>query len=161
MATTMVVDVHEIFDLAKQCQGAAQIVAEETGVAMERSAILVQNAARTNIQQQHAIDTGRLLGSVTREVKPFEASIGTNVAYARPVEEGRQSGAPMPPTGSLLGWMNRHGIPAEREFVIRRAIARRGIRARPYLLPALENNRTQIAREFAVANRRIAARVLA
>jgi phage gpG-like protein len=161
MATTIIVDAHEIFDLARQCQNSAKVMFEEVGTAMERSAILVQNAARSNIQRERAIDTGRLLGSITGEVKPFETQIGTNVTYAPTVGDGRRSGAPMPPSGALLDWMRRHGIPAESEFVVRRAIARRGIRARPFLIPALENNRTQIEREFAVANRRIAERVLA
>jgi hypothetical protein len=49
------------------------------------------------------------------------------------IEHGRRPGAKMPPAGALLGWMARHGIPAEREFVVRRAIGERGIPAvRPF-----------------------------
>jgi phage gpG-like protein len=160
MSDRITIDVSDIVAFASRSTNAPRIVADETKNAMERSAIIVQNAARSNIQQQGAIDTGRLLGSITRDVSPTEAQIGTNVTYAPTVEDGRRSGAPMPPSGALLDWMRRHGIPAESEFVVRRAIARRGIKARPFLLPALTNNLTQIEREFEAALSRVAARVL-
>lgn len=58
---------------------------------------------------------------------------GTNLPYARVVEEGRSAGAAMPPSGVLLGWMRRHGIPESQEFVVRRAIGRKGIPAKRYM----------------------------
>ena len=151
-------DAHEFVALGDGLMVSERIVAEEAKRAMERSAVTVQNAAKLNLQRQGAIDTGQLLNSIAREVQPFEARIDSNKQYARPVEEGRAAGAPMPPAGSLLGWMGRHDIPLEHEFAIRRAISQRGIAARPYLSPALEQNRQQIDREFAAAQRRIVKR---
>lgn len=151
-------DAHEFIDLGDGLMASPKVVAEEAKRAMERSAITVQNAAKQNLQRLGAIDTGQLINSIAREVQPFEARIGSNKQYARPVEEGRAAGAVMPPAGSLLGWMERHDVPLELEFVIRRAIARKGIAARPYLIPALEQNRQQINREFAAAQRRIVKR---
>lgn len=153
-------DAHEFVDLGNGLLASPKVVAEESKRAMERSAITVQNAAKLNIQKQGAVDTGQLLNSIAREVQPFEARIGSNKQYARPVEEGRAAGATMPPAGSLDGWLQRHRIPLELSFVIRRAIAQRGIRARPYLIPALAQNRTQIDREFKAAQKRIVKRVM-
>ena len=41
-------------------------------------------------------------------------------------EHGRRANKPMPPKGALLEWMALRGIPQDREFIIRRAIGRRG-----------------------------------
>lgn len=158
-AATITFDAHEILDLGEGLFVSARVVAEEAKRATERSAILVQNAAKVNIQQQKAIDTGQLLNSIARQVEPFEARIGSNKQYARNVEEGRAAGAAMPPGDSLDGWLRRHNIPLEASFPIRRAIQDRGIRPRPYLLPALETNRTAINREYQAAGMRIAERV--
>lgn len=46
------------------------------------------------------------------------------------IEYGRRPNKPMPPAGALLGWMARHGIPADREFLVRRKIGRDGIPGR-------------------------------
>ena len=163
-------DAHEFVALGDGLMASPKVVAEEAKRAMERSAITVQNAAKLNLQRQGAIDTGQLLNSIAREVQPFEARIGSNKQYARLVEgadeEGRlhewsrRPGMPPPPPGSLLGWMNRHNIPEELETTIRFSIARKGIKARPYLIPALEQNRAQIDREFAAAQKRIVKRTM-
>lgn len=67
----------------------------------------------------------------------------------------------MPPSGALLGWMRRHGIPAEQEYIIRKRIATRGIAPRPYLVPALDENEPAIQREFDLAADRALAELLA
>lgn len=77
-------------------------------------------------------DTDRLRRSVTHRVDRRGAEtigrFGSPLPYAVVMEKGRRKGAPLPPPGVLLGWMRRHGIPASAEYVLRRAIARRGIR---------------------------------
>jgi len=50
----------------------------------------------------------------------------------------------MPPPDALSGWARRHGL-AGLEFVIARAIGRRGIKARPFLGPALEQEAPRLA----------------
>lgn len=47
------------------------------------------------------------------------------------IEFGRRAGAKMPPEGSLDKWYEAKGIDKKYDFVIRRAIARRGIKPTP------------------------------
>lgn len=57
-----------------------------------------------------------------------------NVAgHAVFVERGRRAGATMPPLAPIRAWALRHGMPAAAAWPIARAIARRGIPARPTL----------------------------
>jgi hypothetical protein len=108
--------------------------------------------ARFNLLDQGARDTGETLRGI-QATEPVETTTGYRgeVRATAPqsifVERGRRANKPMPPGGALLGWMSRHGIPANREFVIRRAIGRRGIKARPFMAPLptqLEPMRQQI-----------------
>jgi phage gpG-like protein len=121
--------------------------------------ILIQNDARILAP----VDTGRLRNSIAHEVTASGQSVtgrtGTNVQYGPVVEYGRAAGSAMPPAGALSGWMSRHGIEASAEFAIRRSIARRGIRKRPYLKPALDKNRAAISREMDTILRKIAERL--
>lgn len=89
------------------------------------------------------VDEGRTRNSITHEVDAdgMGATVGTNLKSAPSVEFGRAAGRRMPPPGSLDGWMRRHGIPADADYAIRRAIAERGIPAKPFLFPALEYHR--------------------
>lgn len=104
---------------------------------LDRSAIFCQSAARTRITEQGAVDTGRTRNSIgVRSPGDLEREIGPNTTYAEVIEKGRAAGATMPPAGVLLPWMARHGIEAHNEFVIRRAIGRKGIKARPFMEPA-------------------------
>lgn len=60
------------------------------------------------------------------------------------IEKGRRPGATPPPLGPLIQWMKQRRIAPGREgrivWAIRTAIARRGIRARPFLKRALETS---------------------
>jgi phage gpG-like protein len=133
---------------------------------------MIEGAAKKTV----AVDTGNLRRSITHEVTAsggfIVGRVGTNVPYAKVVEEGRAAGSAMPPPGVLLGWMRRKGIPVDEmfigrndvgditgsakvgggyhgiEYLIARAIGKRGIKARPYLKPALQNNMAAINREF-------------
>jgi hypothetical protein len=96
--------------------------------------------ARQNLREAHAIDTRATIDGI-QATDPQETERGWSgeVRATAPqsifVERGRRIGAKMPPGGVLLGWMARHGIPARAQFVVRRAIARRGIPARPFMAP--------------------------
>ncbi len=157
MAGTLDVDLSELHALGTRYAGAEPVVRDELTKAMTRSALLVEGQAR----RVAPVDTGRLRGSITHEVRPFgggvRGTVGTTVVYAPPVEIGRRAGAAMPPAGALLGWMGRHGIPASAEFVVRRAIGRRGIPARPFLRRALREMEGRIRQEFAQVPRRVLA----
>jgi hypothetical protein len=45
----------------------------------------------------------------------------------------------------IARWLKRTGQDPRAEYVVRRAIARNGIRPRPYLFPALERERASFA----------------
>ena len=61
--------------------------------------------------------------------------------YYRFVESGRKPGSRMPPEAPILAWMKREGIARGREneilYAIRKSIAIKGIRPRPFLLRAV------------------------
>lgn len=156
MSDRFVVDARQITALTKRFALAPVILAEEMRTGATRAILAVEGKAK----ELAPVDTGTLRRSITHDVQPMaggiRASAGSAVPYAEVVEKGRGAGKPMPPTGSLLGWMRRHGIDEGAEFVIRRAIGRRGIPARPYLSRALRELRPQISAEI----RQIPARVV-
>jgi hypothetical protein len=84
--------------------------------------------------------TGNLANTIYSDAKLQSdgviAIFGASAAYAINVEEGRRAGAKMPPQGALLPWMAAVGIPEEAEFVVRRAIARKGIPPAPFISKA-------------------------
>lgn len=70
---------------------------------------------------------------------------GAAGSYAVWVHEGRAPHGKMPPSAPIEAWAHRHGIPEDKVFLIRRAIASRGIAPTKYLesafmdrLPGLE-----------------------
>lgn len=99
-------------------------------------------------------DTGRLRSSIQTEIRKegFEAIIFSDVNYAMPVEEGAKPH--FPPPDALSGWAKRHGLHGL-EFVIARAISRRGLPPRPFLFPSWDeerpnfiNNITNVAKKM-------------
>lgn len=132
---------------------------EQVKKQVNTSALKVQRGAK----QRCAVDTGRLRSSIAME--PYNGGltieVGTDVKYAPYIEFGtgprvsvpgeltdyaaqfKGRGGGMAPPGALLGWMRTHGIPESAEFVIRRAIAKKGIKAQPFLFPAWEQERPE------------------
>lgn len=154
-------DFSSVHRMAAKYQGGTKIVMDETRKAISRAVIQIEGDAKRIVPT----DTHTLQRSLTHQVTSTANSVtgrvGTNLTYALAVEEGRRAGAAMPPSGSLTGWMARKGIDARFEFVVRRAIGRRGIRARPYLKPAFVKNRAAISREMDQVLRRVSQRLAA
>lgn len=151
----LVIDTHELDALAARFAGSGAVIERQMGQAMTETAIAVQSRAR----ELAPVDTGRLRNSIQYEVRPDAAVIragSDGVTYAATMEYGRTPGSAMPPAGSLLGWMKRHGIDEGLEYVVRRAIARRGIAGRQYMQLALQDTRDSIERYFALAVERAA-----
>lgn len=103
-----------------------------------RGALLVQREAKPLTP----VDRGTLRRSITTEVDsrspiPQYALIGTNVAYALYVHEGRKPGK-YPPAGPIAAWIKRKQLNVP-TFTVQRAIARRGIEAKPFLKDGFEN----------------------
>lgn len=108
---------------------------------------LVSRDMRRRAQQVQAdavrrapVDTGRLRRSI-HVTGPYRGQFGpawdvaAHVNYARWVHDGRGPGR-MPPPAALRAWARRHGM-AGAEFLIARAIGRRGVSGRPFLADAL------------------------
>jgi hypothetical protein len=93
----------------------------------------VLRKVRDDVRAGTPVDTGALRRSIVYRTRSFGGRVSGTVystasdVLVRTVEEGRRAGAKMPPAGRLLGWMLRKGIPAEKEFVVRRGIGERGI----------------------------------
>jgi hypothetical protein len=127
--------------------GPATLAAEVRG-AMTAGSLLIEGAARGLAPK----DTGRLAGSITHAISGgganLQSKIGPSVAYGLYVEKGRGAGKPMPPAGAMAAWMARKGIPASASYVLRRSIGRKGIKARPYMLPAFQQNQGRVTALF-------------
>lgn len=108
-----------------------------------------------------AVATGHMRGTVYAKTEGGAGGVsaiwGASAEYARPVDQGRRAGAKMPPKGALLGW---GGVTEENEFVIRRAIGRKGIRPRPFVTKAFNEIKNGFAqKEFSEAIKRVLAKI--
>ena len=147
---SVAIDTSEIDRLAKELHGAERIIDEEMLRGMQRVALQVEASAKSLAPVQ----TGNLRRSITKNVtahgQTITARIGTNVPYARYVEEGRG------PIEAGPGKVLRFEIGGQVFYRKRVGPAR----ARPYMKPALIANRAKIVREFqTVVPRRIVQRV--
>ncbi len=101
-------------------------------------------AVAGEVRERTPVNTGRLRNSITNEVDrrrvPLFAKVGTNVSYARFVEEG--SRPHWPPLSALQPWARRHGFPAGRAgaFLVARAISRRGTKPHKMFEKGLANS---------------------
>lgn len=97
------------------------------------SALDIKSQAQDNARALKAIDSGNLRNSIIAETtrNGLSAEIGSPLPYAPYVEFGTR--AHFPPMEALEDWARKHKIPV---FLVARAIAKRGLPARPYLNPA-------------------------
>jgi hypothetical protein len=149
--------VEEMEAFAATIVRAPALFQKELQPTLDKSAKIVQKAAKENLTRTGAVASRGLIDSVDIGVLPNGA--GRTVGTAHPaggvIERGRKVGAKMPPKGSLLRWMSIKGIEPKAEFAIRRAIQRRGQAARPWLHPALLTSRAAINREFVLMTARV------
>ena len=146
----MLIDTHDVDALAARFTGGAAVVERQIGQAMTEAAIRVQSGARDNVRNDGKVDTGRLLNSITYEVRSNQATItagSDGLTYAAAINNGRAPGT-MPPPGELLPWMKRKGIPAEAEYPIRLKILRRGTVGTQFMERATEAAMPDINRYF-------------
>ena len=153
--TEISIDAGRIAELAARFEQGPALLEREFGKAMQLSVLAVEGSAK----EAAPVDTGNLRRSITSTATPFEGRVGTNLPYGPVMEHGRSPGAAMPPAGSLLGWMGRKGIPAELEYVIRRAIARNGIAGKRYMEQALQRNEGRIREYFEAAGQAVARQI--
>lgn len=123
-------DVQGLADLQRKLQ--SRIAGPPAKKFLTRGATLVQREAKPLTP----VDRGTLRRSITTEVDnrapvPQYALIGTNVSYGLYVHEGRKPGK-YPPAGPIAAWIKRKGLNVP-TFTVQRAIARKGIAAKPFL----------------------------
>lgn len=115
--------------------------------AMRDSAILIQSLAKANAPVFRGLLRASILHSVEVEGNKIVGRIGSALAYAPVVEFGRPTGW-FPNVGELRTWARRKLGDARLAFVVGRAIQRRGFKAKPYLLPALESSGPRVQMIF-------------
>lgn len=138
---------------------------------LERAGISTQRSARNFAPK----DRGGLRRSIAVEVDsanmPRWAKVGSNLEYAKATELGRPAGI-MPPVRPLTVWARRKGMrprprirkdgtpgkmppPESVGWALAMEIKRRGIEARPYLVPALNEFKPKVPKLLAVYAREI------
>jgi hypothetical protein len=122
--------------------------------AFERSGYVVE----VNAKQRAPVDRGQLRAGITHTVDseqiPQFVEIGTrNIPYAPAVHDGRAPGS-FPPVQAIAAWAARKSITAD-PYILARAIARRGIKGRPFLTDALAASQPRIQGHFVTAAKEI------
>lgn len=107
------------------------------GTDLTRRVLRVHAAAR----RLCPVDMGRLRSSIRWSIRQDSRGlvglVGSDVNYALYVHEGTRPH--WAPPGALNVWARRHGFPAKGgDFLVRRAIAVKGTKGRPFLLNALK-----------------------
>ena len=154
--------------------------------ALNASLLLIEADAKQNVRQDTRRLAGSINHSIDGDYPNLIGRVGPSVNYGAFVEFGRRPGR-MPPVDALMGWVRRHWAPTAaaetriraarfggpvrarawrtagqdalraRAFVLARAIGRRGIPARPFLVPAYRRNQAAIEGLFARMGARITA----
>jgi hypothetical protein len=98
------------------------------------SGIDLQQAAKDKLKANRSWDLGFLANSIIVDlsIDKMIAEVGPTAAYGIYVEFGAKPH--FPPPDALEGWARRHGF--DSAWPICKAIARRGLPAKPYLFPA-------------------------
>ena len=94
----------------------------------------VQTEAREKLRESRTWDQGNLATSIIVDPKHggMTADVGPEAPYAPYVEHGTRPH--FPPMDALEGWAKRHGFASA--WPICKAIADRGLKARPFMFPA-------------------------
>lgn len=124
---------------AKMEQVTRDLTGDEMLAGMRRATLMVQRDAKALAP----VDTGLLRASILPDVvvqgKTVRGIVGSKVSYAPYQELGTRPH--WPPVAALQVWAARHGMSA---YVVARAIAFRGIKARRFLQKGFEENETKI-----------------
>ena len=107
---------------------------QEVKAETHASGIDIQRAAKMNLKDMKAWDTGNLANSIIVKMEKggFVSAITATAPYAIYVEEGARPH--FPPPDALEGWARRHGF--DSAWPICLAIAERGLPERPFMSPA-------------------------
>lgn len=137
------VEVIGINQVMRVFEGMSPTLIDRTRRQIVKSGLMIE----TDAKRRAPSDTGRLRSSIQTEIREggFEAIVFADAIYAAAVEKG--SKPHFPPTSALEGWARRHGMEGL-EFLIARAISKRGTPPRPFLFPAWETERPDFISEM-------------
>jgi HK97 gp10 family phage protein len=98
-----------------------------------KSGLKIESAAK----DKAPVDTGRLRAAIDTKISNggFTYEVYPTVTYAAALEFGTR--AHFPPPAALAGWARRHGM-SGKEYLIARAVSRKGTKKQPFLFPAYE-----------------------
>ena len=117
-------------------------LAEELVDQLESAARDIDVRIRGAADENAPVDRGRLGSSLESAVRveggTVRMVVGTNLEYARPMEEGADPF--MPPVSELRGWAHRVLGDADAAFGVAMSIAENGLEERRYLRDAFEDN---------------------
>jgi hypothetical protein len=151
------IDASEINELIKQFPEYADIVLDETEIAMISSLFMFQEL----IQAKTPVNFGTLRQSFIPS-KPLQrgqsitGNVSTSLAYGIVMERGRTPGSKMPPVNAIELWVRRKlGITGDESrgaaFVIARSIAKKGIKGVFMVENAFEEGSPQAIKLFDLA----------
>lgn len=134
-------------DGLKEAKVKIKEISEETVKEIARVVFRSAQNIETRAKKLAPADTGNLRGRIETEIKDkgFTADVVANAEYSAYVEFGTRSH--FPPPGALTGWARRHNM-GGREFLIARAISRRGTKAQPFMIPAFESEKDDFVKEM-------------
>lgn len=122
----------------KELDRALKKMGEEKSIQVRRevyaSGVDVQTEAKERLKEMGSWDLGNLANTIIVDLVEGGrfAEIGPEAPYGPYVEFGTRKH--FPPLDALEGWAKRHGF--DSAWPICKAIAERGLPARPFLLPA-------------------------
>lgn len=136
----------DISTAKKAMESAPERMTAAISLALERGAQDLARSARAKAPKAFSTLTNSIR---VDQLAPLHFRVATGVNYARPVEEGRKPGK-MPGTAKgLAEWVRQKTGAAGKEldrrtFLVARAIARRGIKAQPFMAPSYDEDKDRI-----------------
>lgn len=131
---------HNINEVVKAFRKAPDVMMTAVDRKLGRGALEVSRAAKIEAPKARSLLTNSIR---SKRVRLNEYLISPGVNYAAPVEEGTRGGG-WPSKQVLAVWMSARGIDASLNFVIARAIYRKGTREQPYMAPALKDKISRV-----------------
>ena len=103
---------------------------------VKNSAFNIEKNAKSNLTKNKSVDTGHLRRGISTDIKGLEATIHTsNIKYAPGVEYGTRAHIIRPKNKKFLYWKGaKHPV---------KQVNHPGSRAKPYLIPAFDQEKDQ------------------
>ena len=169
MSKNVTIDVSELVTFAKSLgTHGPGIIANELAKSMVATGELIERAA--TIKAGPSVNTGSLRASISSQAKGHgfgtSVEVGTVVEYGAPVEYGSSYPGPVPPRAPLARWARRKlGLDQRQSEVFayhfQKKVKSSGIKGKPFLGPAVDEQLGAIDKIFAAGVERATAKLAA